>query len=109
MAVTPGTGGTGTVDHDGGTIFSATAGSPGTDVTSLQVWNDGATGSAAAKVMVTGMHTSSNTGLHLNPGKTTIVRFGNGNLKECKVYSATNTSTAEVSWGVVAKTGASPM
>jgi hypothetical protein len=106
MAVTAGTGGTGTVDNDGGTIFTTTN---VRGITSLQVWNIGSSGSAAAKVQVTGMHDSSATGLHLEAGKTAIVRFDDGKLKECKVFSATDASTAEIAWGVVAITGASPM
>jgi hypothetical protein len=105
MAVTAGDGGQGTVGVDGGTIFSATKG-----VTSIQIWNLGtATGSSAVKVQVTGMHASSSTGLHLASGQTTVVRFGHGGLKECKVYSATNAASAEVAWGVVSITGAAPM
>lgn len=105
MAVTPGTGGTGTVDNDGGTIYSAS----GKGVTSIQVWNLGAAASSACKVQVTGVHDSSATGLHLEGGKTTIVRFGDQRLKECKVFSATDAATAEVAWGVVAVVGAAGM
>jgi len=106
MAVTAGTGGTGTVDNDGGTIYSET-GVRG--ATSIQVWNLGAAASSAAKIQVTGVHSSSNTGLHLAPGKTTVIRFGDGKLKECQAFSATDAATAEVAWGVVAITGAAPM
>lgn len=109
MAVTAGTGGTGTVDNDGGTIFSQTTDKLAA-CTSLQIWNLGtATGSSAAYVQVTGMHTASSTGLYLAAGKTTVIRFGAENLKECKVYSATDAATAEIAWGVVAKIGAAPM
>jgi len=106
MAVTAGTGGTGTVDNDGGTIYSTTGVS---GVTSIQIWNIGESASSACKVQVTGVHDSSGTGLHLEAGKTTIIRFGSGKLKECKVFSATNAATAEIAWGVVAVTGATPM
>lgn len=106
MAVTAGTGGTGTVDNDGGTIYETTE---VRGATSIQVWNLGATASSAAKVQVTGVHASSNTGLHLAPGKTTVIRFGDAKMKECKVFSATDAATAEVAWGVVAITGAASM
>lgn len=106
MAVTAGTGGTGTVDTNGGTIFSASGASDA--CTSIQIWCDDAS-AAAAKVQVTGVHASSNTGCHLAVGKTTVIRFGNQGLKECKAFSATSAAVATIHWGVVAVTGAAPM
>lgn len=100
MAVTAGSGGTGTVDTTAATIFDSTAGTPANAVTSLQIWNTGTTNSL--KVLVTGLHDVGGE-LSLAPGKTTVVRVGTKELSTCQVSAAAGTT--EVHWGAVAITG----
>ena len=103
MAVTAGTGGTGSVDTTGGQIFDASNGA----VTSLQVWCTDDS-SAAVRVEVTGMHVATE-GLYLPIGKTTIVRLGATNLQTVTCKSASSGADATIAWGVVALVGAAPM
>ncbi len=103
MAVTAGTGGTGTVDTTGDYIFQpAATAARSAGATSIQIWNEDA--AIAMKVLVTGLH-DSGAELHLPASKTTVVRFDEMAIREIHVKAVSGTPT--VSWGVVAKTGAS--
>ena len=102
MAVTAGTGGTGTVDTTGDYIFNASAASMNAGATSIQIWNEDA--AIALKVRVVGMHDTT-AFLHLPALKTTVLRFDDMAIRQVFVKSVSGTPT--VSWGIVAKTGAS--
>jgi len=101
MAVTAGTGGTGTVDTTGAYIFQAT-GARETGCTSIQVWND-ATSAGILFVKVDGLH-DAGAPLPLAIGKSTVLRFGDMGIRNVFCSSA---STSTLYWGVVARTGAS--
>lgn len=101
MAVTAGSGGTGTVDTTGDYIFNVTGGTE-VGATSIQIWNEDS--AIALNVLVAGVHESTEE-LSLPAGKTTIVRFGDMGIRS--VFCSAASSTVEVHWGIVAKTGAS--
>jgi archaellum component FlaG (FlaF/FlaG flagellin family) len=99
MAVTAATGGSGTVDTTGGTIFNVTGDDfPQQKVTSIQVWADD-NNTNALRIEVDGIHASGE-GLYLDPGKTSVLRLGDNAL--AKITVKANTGTETVHWGVVA-------
>lgn len=101
MAVTAGTGGSGTVDATGDYIFNVT-GDRDEGATSIQIWNEDTTQELLIRVV--GVH-DADAELSLPKSKTTVIRFGDQGIRQ--VHCKAPTSTNEVHWGVVAKTGAS--
>lgn len=99
MAVTAGTGGSGTVDATGDYIFNAT-GDRDAGATSIQIWNENTTQELLVRAV--GVH-DAGAELSLPKSKTTVIRFGDQGIRQ--VFCSAPTSTCEVHWGVVAKTG----
>lgn len=104
MAVTAGTGGTGTVDATGDFIFSPT-GPRASNCTSIRV-TCAAASAQALQVRVIRLH-DSDAYAYLEIGACDIYRLGEMEIQQVHCKSATGTAT--VNWAVVARTGASAM
>ena len=104
MAVTAGTGGTGTVDATGSYIFNA-AGGRDSGCTSIQLWCP-SDSIDALSFRVVGLHDAAAYG-YLPKGQTVVCRLDEMGIRQ--VHCKANPTTATVSWSVVARTGAAAM
>lgn len=105
MAVTAGTGGSGTVDTTVTTIFDVTGATnvTGDGATSFRVAADANNGATNVLVVVTRMH-DSGFGDVLAAGEEGVYRLDEQGIR--KVTVAASTGTATVRWGIRARTGA---
>jgi hypothetical protein len=100
MAVTDGTGGTGTVDADGAYIFDA-SGARDQGCTSIQLWCPSDSDNAL-QFRVVGLHDADAYG-YLPKGQTVVCRLDEMGIRQVHCKSVTQDAT--VHWAVVAKTG----